>query len=205
MRLAIADPPYPPQFGERYDTADGSPRYTARSRARRWYGDGPKDRGGAAPADFHPDAGDWDDPARHRALLEQLLDEYDGWAIATTPDGLDHYRPLPIPARLMVWHKLRPMPTAHRIATSWEPVILYPSRARRARPRSLDDGRVYAEQIPDVLRAAAPGAGFAGAKPAAWTRWILDALAYDPDEDTLDDLFPGSGAVAAAAAQGVLL
>lgn len=205
MKLAIADPPYPPQLSERHDLADGGARVVSRSRARRWYGDGPRDRGGNTPADFHPDAGDWDDPARHRLLLEELLDSYDGWAIATTPDGLEAYRPLPVPHRLMVWHKLRPLPTAHRIATTWEPVILYPPRGRRARPPDTEEGRVYGAQVPDVLTAPPPGARFAGAKPAVWTRWVLDALSYDPDVDELVDLFPGSGAVSSAAAQGVLL
>lgn len=72
MRLVIADPPYLPQVSERYDLADGTAQITTRSRARRWYGDGPRDRGGAGLADFHPDAGEWDHPARHRILLEQL-------------------------------------------------------------------------------------------------------------------------------------
>lgn len=196
MRLAIADPPYPPQFSERHDTADGSARITTRSRARRWYGDGPRDRGGVKPADFHPDAGEWDDPARHRLLLEQLLDEYDGWAIATCSDGLHHYGQLPIPARVLAWVKPRAMPTAHHIATGWEPVIVYPPKGRRARRGA---------QVPDVLVAPALGSGFIGAKPPAWTRWVLDALSYDPDTDELVDVFPGSGAVSDAAAQGVLL
>lgn len=47
--------------------------------------------------------------------------------------------------------------------------------------------------------------GFPGAKPAAWTRWVLDALGYDPETDELVDLFPGSGSITAAATQGVLL
>lgn len=206
MKLAIADPPYPPQLSERHDTITGIPRIISRSRARRWYGDGPRDRGGNHPADFHPDAGDWDDPARHRLLLEELQDTYDGWAIATTPDGLDHYRPLPIAARLMVWHKLRPLPTAHRIATTWEPVIVLPPVGRRARPKADENsGRTFGAQIPDVLMCAPPGAGFAGAKPTQWTRWILDALSFDPETDQVDDLFPGSGAVGNAIAQGVLL
>lgn len=200
MKLAIADPPYPPQISERYDTADGSPRIVTRSRARRWYGDGPRHT--EQPADFHPDAGEWDRPARHRLLLEQLMDEYDGWAIATTPDGLAHYQPLPIPARVMVWSKTRALPSGHRIASTWEPVIVLTPRGRRA--RAADRGEKLA-QVPDVLTCAPPGAGFAGAKPAQWTRWVLDALGYDPDVDELHDLFPGSGAVASAAAQGVLL
>lgn len=215
MRIAIADPPYPPQFSERRDLADGGVRITWRSRARRWYGDA-GDLGGNRAADFHPDAGEWDDPARHRLLLEQLLDEFDGWAIATCPDGLDHYRPLPIPARLMVWRKLRAMPTAHRVSSMWEPVILYPPEGRRARagaqvpdfletPDPVDEVEHFGLPVDPVLTAAAPRVEFAGAKPPAWTRWVLDALGYDPDVDELVDLFPGSGSVAAAAAQGVLL
>lgn len=198
MRLAIADPPYPPQLSERYDTADGSARVVTRSRARRWYGDG--SRSTEKPADFHPEAGEWDDPRRHRLLLEQLLDEYDGWAIATTPDGLRCYEPLPVPARLLVWWKKRAMPTGHRIASSWEPVILFPPRARRSRAAGGD--RLV--QVSDVLVCSPPGAGFPGAKPEAWTRWVLDAMGWEPD-DVVDDLFPGSGAVARAAAQGVLV
>lgn len=36
--------------------------------------------------------------------------------------------------------------------------------------------------------------GRAGA-PEAWTHWVLDALGFDPATDTVDDLFPGSGAI----------
>lgn len=39
--------------------------------------------------------------------------------------------------------------------------------------------------------------GVVGAKPEAWTRWVLDLLGAERS-DTIDDLFPGSGAVAAA-------
>lgn len=49
-----------------------------------------------------------------------------------------------------------------------------------------------------------PATGFVGAKPARWTRWVLDALGYDPAEDTVADLFPGSGAVTNEARQLVL-
>jgi hypothetical protein len=199
MRLAIADPPYPPHTTERYDTADGRPRVTTRSRARRYYGDGTR-CADERPADFHPAAGEWDDPARHRALLEQLLDEYDGWAIATTLDGLDCYRPLPVPARTMIWQKLSTPRGSGRIAVTLEAVIAYAPADRRAR------GRGPFAQVPDYLRCEPPaGAKFAGAKPPRWTRWVLDALGYDPDADTVADLFPGSGYVSTEVAQGVLL
>lgn len=198
MKLAIADPPYPPHFAERRDRPGGPIRITTRSRARRYYGDGTRPAG-ERPADHHPAAAEWDRPARHRLLLEQLLDEYDGWAIATTLDGLDCYRPLPIPARVMVWHKTTGQPSSGRIATTCEAVIVFSPEGRRARA-----GELRLRQVPDLLQCAAPQ-GFAGAKPAAWTRWVLDALGHDPETDTVADLFPGSGAVAAAIAQGVLV
>lgn len=181
MKLAIADPPYPPFIGS------GGPK----TRASRWYGDkqrGKKDR----PADFHPEAHLWDDPAEHRALLERLLDEYDGWAIATSPDGLAAYGELPTGARLMAWVKPNAQPGSHRLRSLWEPVILYPAPGRRS-----NRGGIGA--VPDVLTCPQPG-NFIGAKPMQWTRWVLDALTYNPDTDEVDDLFHGSGSVTQALA-----
>jgi hypothetical protein len=143
------------------------------------------------PADFHPDAGDWDDPARHVELLEHLQDEYDGWAIATCVDGLDVYQPLPIPARVMAWVKPNAIPGGHSLMSMWEPVIVGVPEARSNRRGGM---------ARDVLVAAPPNVGFAGAKPHAWTHWVLDALGFDPETDTVDDLFPGSGSVAGALA-----
>lgn len=195
MRLAIADPPYPPQHSERRDRPEGPTRVYSRSRAQRWYGNGTRPRD-ERPADFHPAAAEWDDPARHRALLEQLLDEYDGWVLATVPDGLEVYAPLPLPCRVMCWVKPNAIPGGHRLRSLWEPVIAYVPEPRRNRRGG---------QIPDVLMVNAPRLDFPGAKPPEWTRWVLDALGYDPETDTVDDLFPGSGSVAAAVSQGVLL
>lgn len=175
MRLAIADPPYPPRVA-----TDGS----LRRRASRWYGE-------------HPDAGEWDEPARHRALLEELAGTFDGWAIATTPDGLAAYGALPAPARILAWVKPRPMPGSNRITSSWEAVILYPPAGRRSSRAGLG-------VIRDVLITPAPARGFVGAKPAAWTRWVLDGLGYDEHTDTVADLFPGSGAVAAELARSAI-
>lgn len=184
MRLAIADPPYPPLIGTRGN----------RNRASRWYGEAQqsaKDR----PADVHPAAGEWDDPARHRQLLLDLLDEYDGFAIATTPDGLAAYGPLPQGVRILAWVKPNAAPGAHRLRSLWEPVILYPPARRRS-------NRNGAGMVPDVLTCALPrDRTFIGAKPRQWVEWVLDALGY-VESDTVDDLFPGSGAVAAVLAQG---
>lgn len=176
MKLAIADPPYPPFVG-----SGGR-----KNRASRWYGDGQRsvtDR----PSDNHPEAALWDDPATHRTLLERLLDEYDGWAIATSPDGLAAYGALPPEVRIMAWIKPNAQPGAHRLRSLWEPVILYPPKGRRS-----NRGGIGA--IPDVLTANAPRVGFIGAKPEAWTRWVLAAMTFQPG-DQVDDLFPGSGLV----------
>lgn len=193
MSLAIADPPYPPNL-----LATG---HGPQPRATRWYGAGGTRTagGGGRPADVHPDAAEWDDPARHRALLADLVARYEGWAIATTPDAAAAvYPPLPVGTRLLAWHKLRPIPTGARIATSWEVVLLFPPPGRRRRAAAAG------QQVPDVLRCAAPSGAFPGAKPFAWTRWVLDALGYDQDTDTVADLFPGSGAVARAVDQRAL-
>lgn len=196
MRLAIADPPYPPTFGVRYDTAAGDPRITVRSRATRWYGAGPRGATDSAPADFHPDAGRWDDLDEHRKLLAHLVAEYDGWALATTPDGLGAYHPLPIGANVLAWVNPRGMPGGARLQQRWEAVIVSIPVARR--PRSAG------QRVSTVLVEASPRIGFAGAKPTGWTKWVLDVLGYDPATDTVDDLFPGSGSVSNAIGQQAL-
>lgn len=195
MKLAIADPPYPPLFRERFDIAGGGSRVTARSRATRWYGDGPRSKTDAPRADIHPEASKWDEISAHRELLLHLVENYDGWAIATTPDGLGAYHPLPVNAQIMAWHRPTAMPGGGRLIERWEPVIVFIPEERRTRASM---------RVSNVLTANAPSArgtarSFVGAKPPEWTRWVLDALGYDPEVDELDDLFPGSGAVTAAA------
>lgn len=177
MRLAIADPPY-------------------LGRAARWYGGGRGSGGGRHRADYHPEAAQWDDPARHRGLVKALT-AYDGWAIALTPASLGLYlEACPTDVRVLAWHCRNAPPSGSRIRSTWEPVIVYVPKARRGRG---------ALTVDDVLDASAPRIGFSGAKPAVWTRWVLDILGHDPETDTVADLFPGSGSVSHAVAQGVLL
>lgn len=180
MRLAIADPPYPPLL-------KGSGGY--KPRGSRWYGS--KHRGNnREAADLHHNADEWEDPVRHRRLLEELHATYDGWAIATSPDSLEIYGSLPVGARIAAWVKPNGIPGSHRLRSVWEPIIIYVPHGRR---RNVGRGA-----IPDVVTAPAPRTGFAGAKPEAWTHWILDAFSYHPPTDAVTDLFPGSGAVSAA-------
>lgn len=190
MRLAIADPPYPPHIGSTFDRPRGS----------RWYGEANSYTlgRGCAPADLHAQAQEWDSAARHRQLIEELHASYDGFAIATSADGIKAYQPLMRAARVMIWVKPNAMPGPGRIHSKYEAVILYPPVGRRS-------SRGGVGCVPDVLIAPKQNTGFAGAKPAEWTEWVLDALSYDPKTDTVDDLFPGSGAVGDVIAQRVLL
>lgn len=180
MRLAIADPPY-------------------LGRAQRWYHAEGGGRGyGVGVADHHEDAHEWDDPARHELLVRQLDYAYDGWAIAASPATFALYMQVRPDARVLIWWRENAQPSGSRVKPEWEPVLVHIPEGRR--------GRQSGPTVPDVLRCGVQNrTGFAGAKPHRWTRWVLDVLGYDPETDTVDDLFPGSGAVAAAVAQGVLL
>jgi len=184
MKLAIADPPY-------------------LGRAALWYGGKGRNRQGYAgracgrgdlAAEYHPDAARWDDPMEHIALMSHMEREYDGWALAASAKTL-----APIigaadlhGARLAIWQVTNAIPDGARVRSTWEAVFVRVPDGRRAATAGMT--------VPDVLTAPHPTSGHVGAKPAAWTRWVLDMLGYRPDEDELVDLFPGSGAVAQASA-----
>lgn len=176
MRLAIADPPY-------------------LGRSARWYGDGRGHAAGRGRADHHELAASWDDPAEHEALVARLEREFDGWAIAgaSSIESLRTYLGVcPPAARVAVWHRGNAVPSGSRIASTWEPVIVRVPNGRRAHHTG------YSTR--DVLDSGVRNrAGFVGSKPADWSLWVLAMLGYRPGEDELHDLFPGSGAVSAAA------
>ena len=178
MRIAIADPPY-------------------LGRARRWYGVGGRGSGGGVHrADEHPAAADWDNPEAHTQLVARLLEDFDAWAIAAAPSSLALYlAAVPGNTRVMVWHRRNAVPSGARVRSCWEPVLVNTPR------------RAYGSGLPvnDVLDAPAPTDGFAGSKPARWTRWVLDAIGYDAETDTVSDLFNGTGRVGAEARHGTLL
>lgn len=174
VKLAIADPPY-------------------LGRANRWYGTGRGHRAGAGRPDQHPDAAAWDTLEAHLNLLERLEAEYDGWAYASAPDYLGDLQPaVPRAAcRVMIWHRGNAIPSGARIRSTYEFVIARPPTGRLAHGTGL--------AVDDVLHAGVENRrGFTGAKPAAWTRWVLAALGHQPHLDEVADLFPGSNAVTSA-------
>ena len=194
MKLCIADPPYLGRaaiwYGDRMGKSQLSPEYG-----------GTAGIGGVRPADHHPDAHLWDDIETHRAMVERLIAEYDGWAIAMAHDNLRDYLPLipaAVPIRIGIWTKPQTMPSGARVINAYEPVIVRIPEGRR----SSNGQTIFPRDSVTISRL---NNGFPGAKPSAWTRWVLDMLGYDAERDEVDDLFHGSGAVAAELAQGVLL
>lgn len=129
----------------------------------------------------HPDyAGEVD----HEELIRDLR-RYDGWALSTSADALASVLPfVPEPHRILAWVK-------HTITVSWEPVIVV-----SARP--VTGVRDWIQVEPDSYQwRPKPGSYVIGQKPEAFCRWLFAWLGADPD-DTLDDLFPGSGNVSRA-------
>jgi hypothetical protein len=147
-------------------------------RARSLYGD-------------HPDyAGEVD----HAALIDQLM-TYDGWALSTAADALPAVLALcPPGVRVAAWHKGERVTESWRPLNAWEPVIYWGGRPVEASSGSTRrvDSLVHGVSAMTTL----PGRVI-GAKPAAFSRWLFDLLGAQP-QDSLDDLFPGSGAVGRA-------
>lgn len=148
---------------------------------------------------YHPDGFCWDNPATHHQLVLRLLAEYpDGWALSCSTPSLRHILPLcPDTARVAAWVKpFAVFKRNVRNAYTWEPVILYGGRVS-----SKDGAPVTRDHLAESITLKR---GLTGAKPERFNRWVLDMLGYIDGEDTLDDLYPGTGGMAAVLAQGAL-
>lgn len=142
--------------------------------SRRYYGD-------------HPDyAGEVD----HAALIRRLVDEYpDGWALSTSARSLRDVLVLcPPGARIGAWTKPAPPTRALLSRSAWEPVIF-----EGGRPSVEPRATTVVDWCHAAPMRAYPGA-IVGTKPPAFCAWMFAMLGAQAG-DTLDDLFPGSGAV----------
>lgn len=157
----------------------------------------------------HVDALLWNDPETHRALINRLQAEYpDGWAMSLSERSLKTILPMcPVAARTAAWITDRPRYAGKAVPVRkhFEPLVFFGGRPyadtgnRTAdfivtKQEPLPAGQPRYAMIKSDFRA---GRIFLGRKPAAFAIWILDLLGWLPD-DTIDDLFPGSGAVQAA-------
>jgi hypothetical protein len=139
----------------------------------------------------HPDAVRWDDPAEHIALMRQLDEEYDGWALSCSSPSLGTLlASAPAGVRVAAWVKpFAAFKRNVRVAYTWEPVIW-----RRIAPRRPDDpvGRDHVS-VGITLRK-----GLTGTKPEPFAEWLLKLLGWQPG-DELVDLFPGLGTISLVA------
>jgi hypothetical protein len=161
------------------------------------YADPPYLGCGRLYARHHPDAMAWDDPETHRRLIERLSDEWpDGWALSLHAPSLRTLLPMCPPdvrvgAACKDFCQIRTL----RVQYAWEPVIWRGGRSDRS--GWLTDG-IVRDWINYGNRPAARTAdSLTGRKPMAFSAWVFDLLGAEPG-DTLDDLFPGTGAVMAA-------
>ena len=142
-------------------------------------------------ADHEDYAGEVD----HAALLVQLDDEFDGWLLHTSstalPGILHKAEEYGVGSyRVMAWVKpwcafKRNVPVAY----AWEPVLIKPVRKQVVAQRM-----VMRDWIAEGMTMQR---GLSGAKPEAVCRWAFEMLGAEPG-DELHDLYPGTGAVAAA-------
>lgn len=140
---------------------------------------------------MHPEAAAYDKLETHAALIKRLCDEYpDGWAMSLHTPTLRDILPLcPADVRVMAWVKpFASFKPGVGVAYAWEPVIV---RGGRRRDRTQHTVRDWHACNITLKR------GFAGAKPEGFVLWLLEVLNVK-HEDTIDDLFAGSGAVTRA-------
>jgi hypothetical protein len=173
LNYCIADPPY-------------------LGRAERWYG--PTGCGiakGKGRASAHEGAHLYDEKETHHQLVKDLESNFDGWAIAMSVHSLSTYLSIVETdsrngIRVAVWNKPSAVPSGNRVLNNWEPVLLKVPKTRR--------GQQSGKTCHDVLTCNPPRNGFVGAKPIEWTRWVLLMLGVQ-DQDSVTDMFPGSGMV----------
>lgn len=140
----------------------------------------------------------------HAELIARLMRDYPhGWALSTSRDALRGAFPdsgapdgvlalCPPDVRVCVWVKPHRSVRSRWPHNDWEPLIVYGGRPRL-------EG--VAPDLCDVLvwggRQHSHPKALVGMKPAAFCEWMFRQLGAQAG-DTLDDLFPGSGAVGRA-------
>jgi hypothetical protein len=124
----------------------------------------------------------------HEALIRQLNENYDGWALSCSSTSLQTILGLcPPGVRIGSW--VKPFAPYKKVnpAYVWEPVVFNPCRIR--------DGRFTARDW--VAANITLKRGLCGVKPDRFCYWLFEILGMEP-EDEFVDLFPGSGAVTRA-------
>jgi hypothetical protein len=133
----------------------------------------------------HPEAHIWDEKETHFNFINRLVSEYpDGWVLSCNPSDLRWLLPAcPDDCRVGAWvktfHQIRRTSTQY----AWEPVIFRGGRPDPTRKPMVRDW---------ISCVTTRKKGTIGAKPDLFNEWVLALMGYDPSQDTLDDIFPGS-------------
>ena len=133
---------------------------------------------------LHPEAAIWDDKQSHLDLINSMDAEYDGWAMSCNPAELHWILEGRSNIRVCVWaktfHQIRPLAS---VQYAWEPVLI-------CNPRKVANRK---PMVRDWMACARSNRkGLVGAKPDAFNVWVLDLLGFDPNQDTITELFPGT-------------
>ena len=145
-------------------------------------------------AHLYKDHPDFDGEVDHAQLVERLEDEFDGWVLHTHVAGLrmmERERILPEDdIRICQW--VKPFAAFKRnvsVAFAHEPVVI-----KAARKPVVSKRLVMRDWIdcPITMKK-----GLTGVKPEKVCHWAFELMGARP-EDSLHDLYPGTGAVTKA-------
>lgn len=120
-------------------------------------------------------------------LIERLDRDYDGWAVCMHDDSALRLTEKDVPegAFLCSWVKpFAPYKMNVTLARTWEPVLIKPARWPSRKEPTVRNW---------LAASCTLKKGLAGAKPEAFTHWVL-AFMGAREGDTFADLFPGTGA-----------
>ena len=139
-------------------------------------------------ARHYSDHPDYDGEVDHAQLAEHLA-WYDGFVLHTASTTLHLVLPLFRDVRIAAW--VKPFAAFKRnvpVAYAWEPVLVRAARKPVVHRTTIPLRDWLAESI--TLKK-----GLTGVKPEKGVWWGLEMMGAMP-EDTVHDLFPGTGAVA---------
>jgi hypothetical protein len=145
-------------------------------------------------ANLYKDHADFAGEVDHAQLIDHLESDFDGWVLhaAATPRSMATLAALveKTDARWMSWVKgFAAFKKNVSVAYAWEPVIV-----KAARKPVVSKRLVMRDWIQESITLKR---GLTGAKPEAVCHWAFEMVGARPD-DTLTDLFPGTGAVSKA-------
>lgn len=144
-----------------------------------YYGQGKKLYGS-----LHPEAHLWDNKQNHINLINQMDNDFNGWAMSCNPADLHWILNGRSDIRVCAWtktfHQIRPLAS---VQYAWEPVLICNPRKVKNRKPMVRDWMSCARSMRK---------GLVGAKPDTFNVWILDLLGFDPKQDTITELFPGT-------------